>query len=82
MDELTGGRGITFATGTPISNSMTELYTLMRYLQHDLLDEMGLQHFDNWAAQFGRPQPPLNWLRKEPATGQRHDSPASSIFRN
>ena len=53
MDELTGGRGITFATGTPISNSMTELYTLMRYLQHDLLDEMGLQHFDNWAAQFG-----------------------------
>ena len=53
MDELTGGRGITFATGTPISNSMTELYTLMRYLQYDLLDEMGLQHFDNWAAQFG-----------------------------
>ena len=53
IDELTGGRGITFATGTPISNSMTELYTLMRYLQHDLLDEMGLQHFDNWAAQFG-----------------------------
>lgn len=53
MDELTGSRGITFATGTPISNSMTELYTLMRYLQHDLLDEIGLQHFDNWAAQFG-----------------------------
>lgn len=53
MDELTGGRGITFATGTPISNSMTELYTLMRYLQSDMLRTMGLQHFDSWAAQFG-----------------------------
>lgn len=53
MDELTGGRGITFATGTPISNSMTELFTLMRYLQADTLRDMGLQHFDAWAAQFG-----------------------------
>ena len=53
MDELTGGRGITFATGTPISNSMTELFTLMRYLQSDMLRSMGLQHFDSWAAQFG-----------------------------
>ena len=53
MDELTGGKGITFATGTPISNSMTELYTLMRYLQADMLREMGLTHFDSWAAQFG-----------------------------
>ncbi len=53
MDELTGGRGITFATGTPISNSMTELYTLMRYLQADTLRSLGLQHFDSWAAQFG-----------------------------
>lgn len=53
MDELTGGRGITFATGTPISNSMTELHTLMRYLQSDMLRTMGLQHFDSWAAQFG-----------------------------
>ena len=53
MDELTGGKGITFATGTPISNSMTELYTLMRYLQADMLQEMGLTHFDSWAAQFG-----------------------------
>lgn len=53
MDELTGGRGITFATGTPISNSMTELYTLMRYLQVDTLRSLGLQHFDSWAAQFG-----------------------------
>ena len=53
MDEITGGRGITFATGTPISNSMTELFTLMRYLQSDTLHRMGLQHFDSWAAQFG-----------------------------
>ena len=53
MDELTEGKGITFATGTPISNSMTELYTLMRYLQADMLQEMGLTHFDSWAAQFG-----------------------------
>ena len=53
MDELTGGKGVTFATGTPLSNSMTELYTLMRYLQADMLREMGLTHFDSWAAQFG-----------------------------
>lgn len=53
MDELTGGRGIIFATGTPVSNSMTELYTMMRYLQHDLLQERGWTHFDAWAAQFG-----------------------------
>lgn len=53
MDEITSGRGITFATGTPISNSMTELFTLMRYLQSDTLHQMGLQHFDSWAAQFG-----------------------------
>lgn len=53
MDELTGGRGVIFATGTPVSNSMTELYTMMRYLQHDLLQARGWTHFDAWAAQFG-----------------------------
>ena len=53
MDELTGGRGITFATGTPVSNSMTELYTIMRYLQYDILMRMGMGHFDSWAATFG-----------------------------
>ena len=53
MDELTGGRGITFATGTPISNSMTELYTMMRYLQYDTLQDRNLLFFDNWAATFG-----------------------------
>ena len=53
MDELTGGRGIPFATGTPVSNSMTELYTIMRYLQYDTLMRMGMGHFDSWAATFG-----------------------------
>ena len=53
LDELTGGKGCTFATGTPISNSMTELYTMMRYLQADKLKEMGMQNFDAWAANFG-----------------------------
>lgn len=53
LDEITGGRGVTFATGTPVSNSMVELYTIMRYLQYDTLQEMGLGHFDSWAAAFG-----------------------------
>ena len=53
MDEVTGGRGITFATGTPVSNSMTELYTMQRYLQQDLLRERNMSHFDNWASTFG-----------------------------
>ena len=53
LDELTGGRGTIFATGTPISNSMVELYTIQRYLQYRLLQEMGLIHFDDWASNFG-----------------------------
>lgn len=53
MDELTGGRGVIFATGTPVSNSMTELYTMQRYLQYDRLQEMGMIHFDCWASRFG-----------------------------
>ena len=53
LDELTGGRGVIFATGTPISNSMVELYTIQRYLQYRLLQEMGLIHFDDWASSFG-----------------------------
>jgi len=53
MDELTGGRGCTFATGTPVSNSMVELYTMMRYLQFDTLERNGHRHFDSWAADFG-----------------------------
>ena len=53
LDELTGGRGVIFATGTPISNSMVELYTIQRYLQYRTLQEMGLIHFDDWASNFG-----------------------------
>ena len=53
MDELTGNRGVIFASGTPVSNSMAEMYTLMRYLQYDTLQTHGLSHFDNWAATFG-----------------------------
>ena len=53
MDELTGGHGIVFATGTPISNSMTEMYIMMRYLQYGLLEQEGLLNFDAWASTFG-----------------------------
>ena len=53
LDEITGGRGVIFATGTPISNSMTEMYTLMRYLQYNTLQQKGLTHFDAWASTFG-----------------------------
>ena len=56
LDEITGGKGVTFATGTPISNSMTELYTNMRYLQYGTLQKMGLGQFDSWAATFGETQ--------------------------
>lgn len=53
LDEVTGGRGVIFATGTPISNSMTEMYTLMRYLQYSTLQQKQLTHFDAWASTFG-----------------------------
>lgn len=53
LDELTGGRGTVFATGTPISNSMVELYTIQRYLQYSTLQKYDLQHFDSWAAMYG-----------------------------
>lgn len=53
LDEITGGRGAVFATGTPISNSMVEMYTIQRYLQYRMLEEMNMLHFDDWAAAFG-----------------------------
>ena len=53
LDEVTGGRGIVFATGTPVSNSMVELYTIQRYLQYNTLEKHDLQHFDAWASTFG-----------------------------
>ena len=68
LDELTGGRGVIFATGTPISNSMVELYTIQRYLQYRLLQEMGLVHFDDWAGSFGETLQPSSYRRRAPAT--------------
>jgi len=56
MDEMTDGKGVIFATGTPVSNSMTELYTMQRYLQYDDLKKQGLEHFDSWASTFGETQ--------------------------
>ena len=53
IDEMTDSKGVVFATGTPVSNSMTELYTMMRYLQHDTIQKKGLAHFDCWASTFG-----------------------------
>ena len=53
LDEVTGNRGVTFATGTPVANSMTEIYTMQKYLQSDRLEELGLKHFDCWASNFG-----------------------------
>ena len=53
MDEITGNRGVIFATGTPVSNSMTELYTMQRYLQYERLQELNMTHFDCWASRFG-----------------------------
>ena len=56
MDEITGNRGVIFATGTPVSNSMTELYTMQRYLQYERLQELNMTHFDCWASTFGETQ--------------------------
>ncbi len=78
MDELTGSRGIVFATGTPVSNSMTELYTMQRYLQHDTLERLGLSHFDSWAANFGETATSLE-LAPE-GTGYRARTRFSKFF--
>lgn len=82
MDELTGGKGITFATGTPISNSMTELYTNMRYLQYNTLQRLGLGHFDSWAASFVEHRQRLSLHRRGLDTGQRQGLRSSSICRS
>ena len=70
LDEITGGRGTVFATGTPISNSMVELYTIQRYLQYETLVENGLQHFDSWASTFGETVTAYE-LKPEEGTGYR-----------
>ena len=83
MDEITGNRGVIFATGTPISNSMTELYTMQRYLQYERLQET--EHDPLRLLGFpisGRPSQHWSWHRREPATGQERDSASSLICRS
>ena len=79
MDEITGNRGVIFATGTPVSNSMTELYTMQRYLQYDRLQELNMTHFDCWASRFGET---VTALELAPATGQERDSASFSTSRS
>lgn len=86
LDEITGGKGIVFATGTPVSNSMTELYTMMRYLQADKLKEMGMHNFDAWAANFGEAVTAIELAPKVRDTERKQGfqnsstSPNSSMF--
>ena len=82
LDELTGGKGVTFATGTPISNSMTELYTNMRYLQYGTLQKLGLGHFDSWHPLLEKRRPPLSLHRREPDIGQRQGLQSFLISRS
>ena len=78
MDEITGSRGVIFATGTPVSNSMTELYTMQRYLQYDRLQELNMTHFDCWASRFGETTTALE-LAPE-GTGYRARTRFSKFF--
>nr|WP_243422874.1 SNF2-related protein [Pseudoflavonifractor phocaeensis] len=78
MDEMTGNRGVIFATGTPVSNSMTELYTMQRYLQYDRLQELSMTHFDCWASRFGETTTALE-LAPE-GTGYRARTRFSKFF--
>ncbi|HGI5191342.1 TPA: helicase-related protein [Streptococcus agalactiae] len=78
MDEMTDGKGVVFATGTPISNSMTELYTMQRYLQYDDLKTRGLEHFDAWASTFGETE---NTFELSPeGTGYRQKTRFSKFY--
>ena len=82
LDEITGGRGVIFATGTPISNSMTEMFTIHRYLQYDRLQEMGMGHFDCWASRFGETSTVLELAPEgtgyRPRTGSQNSSTSRS----
>lgn len=82
LDEITGGRGVVFATGTPVSNSMVELYTMMRYLQYDLLQSSGLEHFDSWAANFGETIASLELAPEGTGFRSKTRFAKFSIFRN
>ena len=78
IDEITGNKGIVFATGTPVSNSMTELYTMMRYLQHDMLQRKHLTHFDCWASTFGETATAIELAPED--TGYRARTRFSKFF--
>ena len=82
LDEITGGRGVVFATGTPVSNSMTELYTVMRYLQYSTLQQKKLTHFDCWASTFGETTTAIELAPEVPATVPAPGSPSFSTSRN
>jgi N12 class adenine-specific DNA methylase len=82
LDELTGGRGVVFATGTPISNSMVEMYTMQKYLQYSTLKGNDLIHFDAWASTFGETVTAIELPRRAPATGQKQGLPSSTTSRN
>jgi N12 class adenine-specific DNA methylase len=64
LDEKTGGKGLVFATGTPISNTLSELFTIMRYLQADMLRKLRLEHFDSWASNTQKQKPQWSYLPK------------------
>ena len=81
LDELTGGKGIIFATGTPISNSMVEMYTMQRYLQYEELEDRDLIQFDSWASTFGETVTALELdVARWSVIGQKQDSPNFIIF--
>ena len=82
LDEITGGKGVTFATGTPISNTMVELYTMQKYLQYDALKEKGLTNFDAWASTFGETVTAIELDLPEPATEPKPALQSFSIFPN
>ena len=82
LDEITGGHGVVFATGTPVSNSMTELYTVMRYLQYRTLQQKKLTHFDCWASTFGETTTAIELAPEIQGIGQERDLPSSLICRS
>ena len=82
LDEITGNRGTIFATGTPISNSMVELYSVQRYLQYDTLLRNGLQHFDSWASTFGETVTALELAQRVQTTEPRRALPSFLIYQS
>lgn len=82
LDEITDGKGVVFCTGTPISNSAAELYTMMRYIQADTLREHGLYAFDAWAANFGETVSAMELAPEGTGYRMKRGLPGSTICRN